>query len=113
MQFFKQHKALTIAFSVALVVMLVFFFKLIATTVYWADVRHVDQPIAGWMTPRYVSKSWNVPPDIVAGVLALEKNGDGRRVTLDQISDLQDREVETLADELVTAIKMFRESRGE
>ncbi len=112
-QFVRRHKALSLAFSVAFILTLVFLFRLTASAVYWSDPQRVDQPLAGWMTPRYVSRSWSVPPDIVAGILELERNGGAGRTTLDQIADMQNCDFDALVIELETAIRAFRKNRDE
>ncbi|WP_424943241.1 hypothetical protein [Aliiroseovarius crassostreae] len=41
--------------------------RTVAETLYWNDPAHRNQPIAGWMTPRYVAHSWNIPrPEMIA-----------------------------------------------
>jgi hypothetical protein len=40
-----------------------------------------DAPLAGWMTPRYVMRLRDVPPDALRQVLDLPE-GSGRRETL-------------------------------
>lgn len=113
LQFIRRHKALSFAFSIAFVLTFVFLFRLTASAVYWSDPLHVDQPIAGWMTPRYVSKSWSVPPEIVANVLGLEKDGGARRITLDQIANKQKREFDSVVSDLDSAIAAFRKIQDE
>jgi hypothetical protein len=70
-----------------------------------------DQDIAGWMTPRYVAMSWDVPPEVVAESLGLARNGMGRRLTLDEIATARGVPVDQVAAELEAAIAAFREAR--
>lgn len=111
-QFLKQHVFLSLAFAAALLLTLVFLVRFTVSTVVWSDPDRLDQPIAGWMTPRYVSRSWQMPPEVVAGALGLEKDGSGRRLTLEEISIEQDRDLEELVQDLEAAISDARD-RGD
>lgn len=55
-----------------------------------------DQPVAAWMTPRYVSRSWRIPPDLVFdaldaprpppdGPMSLRELAEFRGVPLEQV----------------------------
>jgi hypothetical protein len=70
---------LTLAFAGALVLTIWFAGRFVAQAVYWSDPAHLDQPIAGWMTPGYVARSWDVPPEVVAPALSLPPPGQGDR----------------------------------
>ena len=67
-------------------------------TVYWSDPAHRNQNIAGWMTPRYVGHSWQVPPEVIATALGLTQDGSGRRITLADIAESQGSDMAALAD---------------
>ncbi|NNE78872.1 MAG: hypothetical protein HKN18_01245 [Silicimonas sp.] len=112
-QFVKQHKWLSFAFALAFVITLVFLIRLTASVVYWSDPRHVDQTIAGWMTPRYVSRSWSVPPEVIAEALDLERSGVMGRTTLDRIAAQKNLSFEALVKDLNSAIGTFRGSLDE
>ena len=59
-----------------------------ADAVYFNDPRHKNQALEEWMTPRYVSRSWKVPPEELRALLGLGKSGkDGRPPTMGQIAD--------------------------
>ncbi|MEL7459831.1 MAG: hypothetical protein AAFX45_02435 [Pseudomonadota bacterium] len=83
----------------------------LAATVFFAIVGmrglvHVrpemvaEAPIAGWMTPRYVGHSWDVPREVIEAALAIDRT-DGRLGPLSKIAG--DRGV-PLAD-LVAALE--------
>lgn len=59
-----------------------------------------DAPIAGWMTPRYVGHSWDVPRAVIEAALSITPS-DGRLGPLSKIA--KDRGV-PLSD-LVTALE--------
>ena len=113
LQFVKQHKALSLAFALAIIATLVFGARLTASMIYWSDPEHIDQPLAGWMTPRYLSKSWGVPPDVVATALTLERSGGEGRKTLAQIARQKDQDLDTLILDVTSAIEAFRNTPDE
>lgn len=109
-QFIRQYKALSFAFALALVVTILFLIRTTVSVIYWSDPDHVDQPFAGWMTPLYVSKSWNVPPEVVANGLSLERGFGVGRTTLDRIAAEQERDLDALVRDLEIAIETFRDT---
>lgn len=85
--------------------------RLGVSTLRWSDPAVHDQPIAGWMTPRYVARSWEVPPEVVAEALALGRDGSGRRVTLEALAAQRGVSVASLAAALAAAIDASRQGR--
>jgi len=75
----------TVLLAVALAAAGYFGTRSVAAWIYWNDPAHRDQAIAGWMTPRYVAHSWNVPPEVVMQVVDRARDGDGPR-SLDRIA---------------------------
>lgn len=92
----------------AVVAMLFFGIRLTMMAVMWHTPSTLQDPIAGWMTPRYVSRSWQVPPDIVAAALALEPDGNGRRVTLTELAEEQGVDLDTLIGTLTAAVAAYQ-----
>ena len=72
--------------AAATIFIAIFGFRAVASFVYWQDAAHQFQPIKGWMTPRYVSKSWQVPPEVVPGAPGLEMAGGAGRVVPGEIA---------------------------
>jgi hypothetical protein len=102
----KRHRWLLIGF-VAMVALTAFFVvRTVLSTLYWSD--HRDETIAGWMTPRYVAMSWQVPPEVVGEALSLERDGSGRRSTLAELAATRGVSVEALAAEVAQAIETYR-----
>jgi hypothetical protein len=56
----RQNRWLTIAFALTLTLALVFIIRAGVFFVYWQ--QHQDEPIEGWMTVRYVARSYRVDP---------------------------------------------------
>jgi hypothetical protein len=101
-----RHRWLLLAFVIAVALALFFGMRAVLYGLYWSD--HRDEAIVGWMTPRYVAMSWEVPPEVVADTLALPRDGTGRRVTLSEIAASRGVSVETVAAEVTAAIEAFR-----
>ena len=80
------RKLLVAALVLAVAVAAVLGVRAVREAVYWADPAHRDQPLEGWMTPRYVARSWDLPPETVAEALGLDQDGTGRRNTLDDLA---------------------------
>ncbi len=94
---------LAIAFSTA-----VFFTVRTATHwIYWNDPAHQDQAVAGWMTPGYVSHSWDVPRWVVTEAIDLEQRPDGPR-NLERLANEKGETLPELIDDIEAAIEAFR-----
>lgn len=101
----KGLKALLVA---AVIGMVFFALRLTIATSVWHMPPTPQDPIAGWMTARYIAKSWDVPPEVVAQALALEMDGTGRRVTLAELAAEQGTDVDTLIGNLRAAIATYQ-----
>ena len=56
-------------------------FRLIADFVYFHDPANRDVDLKGWMTPRYVVETYDLPPSLVGELLDLPPEGPrGRRM---------------------------------
>ncbi|WP_296424819.1 hypothetical protein [Yoonia sp.] len=82
--------------------------RLTTATAVWTDPARQFEPIAGWMTPRYVAMSWQVPPEVVGAALSLEQDGMGRKITLAELADLRGVPLHSLTGDLTTAIAAYR-----
>jgi len=68
----RHHRVALVAFVLAALVTLFFAVRMLVFTLYWADPVHHHQPLAGWMTPHYIARSWHVPPEVVIGALGTD-----------------------------------------
>lgn len=75
--------------------------------VFWIDrpsIAERQQPIAGWMTPRYVARSWRVPRGVILGAIGqVEPLPDGP-TSLNAIAEMRDMPVDQIIADLETAI---------
>lgn len=100
----RKHRFLFIAFIAALAVTAFFALRLVAFSLYWADPAHQDQPLEGWMTPRYVALSYDLPPGVVREVLELEAV-DGERRTLEAIAETSELTVGEIQRRINAAVR--------
>jgi hypothetical protein len=80
---------------------------LVMALVWAASSPDPDAPIAGWMTPRYVVRLRDVPPDAMRRILDLPA-GEGTRVTLEQLAAARGVPLDQFLAELEAAIVAAR-----
>lgn len=76
--------------TISLIVAGVFATRSIGLWVYWNDPAHRAQAIEPWMTPKYISHSWRVPPHVVIEALGPFDQDKKGPMSLDQIAAMQD-----------------------
>ena len=91
---FRRHPWPTAVIAAGLVALVWFGGHFVSDVLYFSDPAHREQPLAAWMSPRYVAKSWGLPPEVVADVMQLTP--DHRRITLDQVAERQGISLEEL-----------------
>jgi hypothetical protein len=82
-----HNRYLLIAFVLAICLAGFFGVRSVSQFIYWSDPARQDQTLAGWMTPRYVGRSYDIPPEIVKEALGLPQQGAPRRVSLETLSE--------------------------
>lgn len=103
---------LSAGFALALVLTVLFSVRLFHAAERWSHPILPDQPLAGWMTPRYAARCMHVPPEVVAAILNLDAEDHKRRATLSMLA--QDRGVDeaTFLRDLEAAIVADRAAQG-
>lgn len=94
----RTHRVLLLAFVVGLCALGYFGVRTISSAIYWMDPAHQEQALAGWVTPRYVGQSYNLPRDRVLDALMLDPHDPPRRVSLSEIADLNEMTLQDLQD---------------
>lgn len=110
----RTHRVLLLAFGFSLCALGFFGFRTISSAIYWMDPAHQEQTLAGWMTPRYVAQSYNLPRDMVLDALMMDPNDPPRRVSLSEIADLNSmtlQDLQTRVDAAVAQMAAEREAR--
>lgn len=90
----------------ALALTVFFSFRSVAFFIYWSDPARHEQPVAGWMTPRYVAHSWKVPPQLIMQVIGQDAMPK-KRSSLEEIAKEQGRNLDDLIAELTQAVETF------
>ncbi|WP_341366309.1 hypothetical protein [Yoonia sp. BS5-3] len=104
-----QHNRLALlAFGIALCAFGFFGIKTASHVIYWADPAHQDQPLAAWMTPRYVGQSHQVPPEVVKEAFFLAADGPPRRISIGTIAAEQDMTIAQLQERLDGIVAAWR-----
>ena len=102
-----RHPIALAGFVLATLAVLILSFRLITHTIYWADPAKRDQSIQPWMTPHYVSMSWDVDPEVVLNVTG-PKPPKRRPSTIDDYAEALGVPVFDLIRDIDTAIAAER-----
>ena len=100
-----------IAFLVALTTLGVFGVRTISSAIYWYDPAHQDQPLAPWMTPRYVGQSYHLPREVIEEVFFIERGKEPPRMRVGSIAEQQGLTLEELQARLDAANAAFEAAR--
>lgn len=99
--------------TMALVGMVFFALRLSMAASVWQIPAAHDDPLAGWMTPRYIVRSWDIPPEILAHALGLDPDGSGRRVTLSELAIEQGTDLDRLIADIDTTIAAYKAQQND
>ena len=83
----QNHKLLLLAFVLAAAATLMFAVRLVVMTVYFSNPAHQNQPLEGWMTPRYVAHSYNLTAEELEQVLGIDPTSVSRIHLRDLLKD--------------------------
>lgn len=103
-----NHRALLLVFFGVVAVLAFFGVRTVGAALYWHDPAHRNQAIEGWMTPRYVSLSYHLPPEILGPALFLTKDNPIRFETLQTIAAANDVTLQDLQTRIDAATTAFR-----
>lgn len=97
----QHHKPTLLLIVLALAVAIFFALRFVNHAHDWHEIRAFNPPIEPWMTPRYIAKSWDVPPDKLANFLQFQQTD--KRPSIADIAKAQGRSV----DELIAQLTVF------
>lgn len=106
----EHHRLALLGFVGVLCVAGYFAITTLTAMIYWMDPAHQDQPLAGWMTPRYVAMSYEIPPEVLGPALFLDRDAPPRRMRLTDIAAENGISIDELQERIDTATAAFRES---
>lgn len=90
--------------------------RFVLSFLWFHDPAHHNQALEPWMTPRYVSLSYQLPPEIVFPILGIDPDGPDRKIRLGDIlveTGLTLDELEELLEEAQERLEEERENRRE
>jgi len=105
---YKAAPIATVIFALSLILALGFSTRLVIDVLGGPPQRATE--IEAWMTPRFISRNWKVPPEVMREILEVEKS-EGRPENLQQLADQRDVDVHELIDDLTHGIQTFKEDR--
>ncbi len=107
-----HNRYLLLAFVLVIGLAGLFGVRAVTQFIYWSDPAKQDQTLAGWMTPRYVARSYDVPPEVVLAALGIEK-GPPRRVSLESLAEAQGMSLAQMQARLQEAVALWRATHPE
>ena len=115
--FDKAIKLLKRAWAVAPVATVLLAFAVVASIYF--GVRSAihpmrverEQSVAAWMTPRYIARSWSLPPEIIQNALDVPRPRPKGPISLRQLAELRSITVEQIIAEAEAAIAAFRQDK--
>lgn len=106
----KEHRLLCLAFSAAVAVTSLFLIRAVFGMLYWADPKHQDRELEPWMTPRYISMSYQLPRIEVLEALGIKEGEVFRPMTLRKISAHTGAEILEMEASVEETARRFREA---
>lgn len=107
----QHHRIGLLVFVVVIALTGVFGVRTVSQVIYWADPAKQDQPLAGWMTPRYVARSYDVPPEVLIEALLGDRRPPNERMSIDGIAADQGVDIDELQSRVDEAVAAFRAKR--
>lgn len=86
-------------FALAAVLTGFFLLRLVFTAFFWMDPDRATHAIEGWMTPRYIARTYDIAPEQMQAILQLAP-GEAPRIPLQKIAFQRGIPVEALIAEL-------------
>lgn len=77
LRFLKENRLLVSLTMAALVAIGWFGSRILLDSLYFNDPRNVDVALRGWMTPRYIVLTYDLPRPFVREVLEIPADGPG------------------------------------
>jgi hypothetical protein len=110
-QFAILHWLPLSGFLVSAGLALYFGFTFMADAIYFNDPRHKDSDLQGWMTPRYVTLSYDIPMTLVLDALGLDESVIGKGLRLEDIASDQGSSLQELTENIRAKADAYRESQ--
>ena len=105
--FVKRNLAVLGVFLVALTILLWFTSRMVLDAVYFSDPRHRNEPLKGWMTPRYIAMSYDVPRSTILSMLELSPE-EAHRLRARDVAARMEVSLDELNQMISTAVETYR-----
>jgi hypothetical protein len=99
----RRRPVILTAFLLSLALMVFFGIRALVSTIYWNDPARANQPVADWMTPRYVVMAYRIPREALGDLLGLDPSAL-KRQSLAQIALQTGRTPQALIAEIEAMI---------
>lgn len=112
--FWKEQPLALSAFLIAVALLVFFGARFILNFIYFHDPAHRNQALEPWMSPKYVSMSYQLPPHVMREVMQLEAF-EGKRVTVKDVAEglgISLEELEARVRKAQQSTKEKRDQRG-
>ncbi|MFT6223896.1 MAG: hypothetical protein ACJA1F_001742 [Paracoccaceae bacterium] len=106
----KTQRTAFVVFLAAFALMLFFAGRAVFFTIYWMDPSHADLPIEVWMTPGYVARSYDVPPDVLRPVFGLDPDSPPMHQNLAKLARDMNVTLEQLQQDITQAVQIYRQA---
>ena len=112
LKYFWTHQRPALIVAVAGLILAGYFaFGFLAEVIYFNDPRHQNQALQPWMTLRYVSLSYRIPPEILTDALGYAGELGGRlRVT--EVAEETGMTLEEMQSRIAEAQAALEAERG-
>lgn len=110
-QFARKHWLSISGFVVSTGLALYFGFTFMADAIYFNDPRHQDSDLKGWMTPRYIMLSYDIPMPLVLDALGLDESVIGQGLRLENIAAEQGFSLTELTEKIRRVTEEYRENQ--
>lgn len=74
----QTQRLAVIVLLVSALALTVFAVRFVRVTLYFNDPAHIQQPLEAWMAPRYVGRSYDLPPEVARELFRITPDGQGR-----------------------------------
>ena len=81
--------------------------NLLANVIYFNDPRHQDEALKYWMSPHYMSMSYDIPRPLVSDLLGVPPD-EMRGKTLGEIAALRGMTLDQLTDHVRDGVTTYR-----
>jgi hypothetical protein len=106
-QAWRRRPLITAGFLLASLFAILFAVRSVVFVIYWSNPSHRDRQLEGWMTARYIAKSWDVPPEVMVRALSADEL-PGRRQSLADIAATLSIPLPQLEARIITEITAYR-----